>query len=208
MKRDWFRNTTWNEAVEQSFDEKLRLAKKKEQYLRIQASLLARSHPNVALMLLGRYFELHDDFGHAQAHADRARALIGLGRVNDAIASYEAALASEVEFPQLRTQTYLDLPYLIATCGIREQYDRALQVLQSHEARLTFPADDFRWHAARALIAADSQEPGVARTHAEAALDAANREDSGFRYHPSVGLVTEQYDDVILRLKAHFTASQ
>src|SRR5688500_13421369 len=112
MVTDWFRNTTWNESVERAFDEKLRSAKRKEQYLRIQASTLARSHPDVALKLLDRYFELTDNFDHAQAHVDRATALLALGRVSDAIASYEAALAREAAFPKLQTQAYLDLPYL------------------------------------------------------------------------------------------------
>ena len=92
---DWFRNTTWNESVERAFDERLRRAKRKEQYLRIQACTLARSYPEVALKLLDRYFELPDDFDHAQAHVDRATALLSMDRVEDAIASYEAALARE-----------------------------------------------------------------------------------------------------------------
>ena len=202
MTTDWFRNTTWNESVERDFDEKLRRARRKEHYLRIQACTLARSHPEVALKLLDRYFELPDNFDRAQAHVDRATALLVLGRVNEAVASYEKALLREAEFPNLQTQAYLDLPYLIATRSILEQYDRALQILQVHEARVMFPVDRFRWHAARALIAADSQEPVVARVHAERALDIAARTHSGFRYHPSVGLVTEQYDGVIKKLEA------
>jgi hypothetical protein len=50
------------------------------------------------------------------------------------------------------------------------------------------------------LIAADSQEAGVAREHAERALEAAAHEHSGFRYHPTVGLVTQKYDGVIRKL--------
>jgi tetratricopeptide (TPR) repeat protein len=201
MTTDWFRNTAWNESVERAFDEKLRRARRKGQYLRIQACTLARSHPEVALKLLDRYFDLPDDSDYAQAHVDRATALLALGRVNDAIKSYEAALAREAVFPNLQTQAYLDLPYLIATREIRERYERALQLSQAYEARLMFPVDHFRWHAARALIAADSGEPGVARVHAERALEEAARERSRFRYHPSVGLVTEQYERVIRKLE-------
>src|SRR5262245_2750343 len=203
MTTEWFRNTTWNESVERTFDEKLRRAKRKEQYLRIQACTLARSHPEIALKLLDRYFELPDDFDHAQAHVDRATAFLALGRVKDAITSYEAALRREAVFPNLRTQACIELPYLIATRGIREQYNRALQLLQDYEARLMFPVDRFRWHAARALIAADSQEPMAARIHAERALQAAASESSGFRYHSSVGLVTEEYDSIITKLEAY-----
>src|SRR5262245_14257718 len=89
---DWFRNTRWNASIEQAFDDKLRRARRKEQYLRIQASMLARSHPDAALALLARYFELPNDFDHAQAHVDRATAYLALGRVADAVGAYEAAL--------------------------------------------------------------------------------------------------------------------
>lgn len=197
---DWFRNTTWNEAIEQDFNEKLQRAKRREQYLRIQACTLVRSHPEVALKLLEQYFLLKDKFDHAQAHVDRASALLALGRVNEALKSYTAALARESEFPTVLTQAYLDLPYLIATRSIREQYEYALQILEKHKARLTFPVDHFRWHAACALISADGHDAVGAKAHAQYALDAADLEHSGFRYHPSIGLVTEQYDILIQRL--------
>src|SRR5215470_17937075 len=206
MTADWFRNTTWNESVERAFEQKLRRARRKEQYLRIQASTLARSHPEVALDLFDRYFELPDDFEHAQAYVDRATALLALGRVGDAITAYEAALAREATFPSLKTQAHRDLPYLIAAREVRGQYDRARQLLQAHEVRLMFPVDHFRWHAARALMAADCQEHAVARIHAKRALDAAALEHSGLRNHPSVGLVTGQYDEVIRKAEAYRAA--
>lgn len=206
MSDDWFRNTTWDDAIERAFEEKLRRARRKEQYLRIQACTLARSCPEVALKLLDRYFELPDDFDHAQGYVDRATALLTLGRVEEALSAYEAALARESEFPNLQTQAYLDLPYVVANCGIQEWYGRALELLLLHESRLMFPVDRFRWNAARALIAAATGEPDSARIHAERALEAASRDQSGFRYHPSVGLVTSQYDEVVGKLKALFAA--
>jgi tetratricopeptide (TPR) repeat protein len=203
---DWFRNTAWNEAVEREFNERLNRARRKEQYLRIQASTLASSHPEVTLNLLDRYFRMPDDFEHAQAHVDRATALLALGRIREAIESYEAALAREAEFPNLKTQACLDLPYLVATLGIREQYDRALQLLQTHAACLLFPVDQFRWHAAQAFIAADQRDRLGAKTHAGRALEAAGCDDSGFRYHPKVGLVGENYNAIIRQLKAYNAA--
>lgn len=201
MSADWFRNTIWNEAVERSFNEKLQRARRKEQYLRIQACTLASSHPEVALKLLDRYFSLKDDFDHAQAHLDRATALVALGRIDEAIESYDAALARESEFPNLQTQAYLHLPYLIATHGIRKKYGYAMQLLEKHKARLMFPVDHFHWHAACALIASAEHDAVAAKAHAQAALDAAALDHSGFRYHPTVGLVTEQYDGLVQKLK-------
>jgi hypothetical protein len=53
----------------------------------------------------------------------------------------------------------------------------------------------------RALIAADTGEIEASQVHARRALEAAASDQSGFRYHPSVGLVTEQYDGVIAKLE-------
>jgi hypothetical protein len=64
---EWFRNTAWDASIERAFDDKLRRARRKEQYLRIQASTLTRSHPDAALKLLDRYFALPNDFDRAQA---------------------------------------------------------------------------------------------------------------------------------------------
>jgi hypothetical protein len=198
----WFRNTTWNDSIEHAFNEKLRRARGQgPQYLRIQASTLTRSHPAVALKLLDRYFQLPDHFDRAQAYVDRATALLALGRIDDAILAYEDALAREATLPNFRTRACLDLPYLIATRAIRNSYDRALEILNAHRKDVTFPIDVFMWNATHALIAMDLGNLAFAKPYAEGALEAANRKDSGFQYHPSVGLVTEQHAQVVQKLK-------
>jgi tetratricopeptide (TPR) repeat protein len=101
MSDAWCRNKTWDEGIAREFREKLRRARRKEQYLRIQACMLARTHPEVALDLLSECFELPGDFDHAQACVDRATAFLALGRIPEAIESYEAALRREDEFPKL-----------------------------------------------------------------------------------------------------------
>jgi tetratricopeptide (TPR) repeat protein len=206
MSVEWYRNPTWNEAIERAFDEKLRCARKKAQYLHIQAATLARSHPAVALSLLGRYLDLPGEIDQAGAHVTRAEALLALGRAEEAIAEYEAALACEQAFPNVLTQAYLDLLYLIATNRIRERYEQALGLLGTYGARLTWPVEHFRWHAASALIAADRREHSTAKAEAEHALEWATRRHSGFRYHASLGLVTEQYDGVVRELKTYANA--
>jgi len=202
MSNEWFRNKTWNEAIEQAFDAKLSRARRKEQYLRIQASTLACTYPKVCLKLLERYFTLEDNFDHAQAYVDMAVALLTLERLDAAIAAYEAALARESVFPKLQTQAYLDLPFVVATCALRDKYDRALHLLDLYKSRLIFPVDRFRWHVANALIAADSNEAETAREHAMFALEAAACDHSGFRYHPSIGLVPSRYGDVMRKMAA------
>jgi tetratricopeptide (TPR) repeat protein len=193
MADDWFRNEDWNPGVSRRFEEKLRRARRKEQYLRIQACTLASTRPEVALELLDRYFSMPDNVQHAQAHVDRATALKTLGRIEEAADAYEAALAREVEFPNLKTQAYLELPILIAVGRLQSRFDRAMSVLDEQVDRLMFPVDHFLWHAARALIMASRGDRAGAVPHARSALQAASKDDSGFRYHPSVGLVTEEH---------------
>jgi hypothetical protein len=59
---DWFRNTAWDRQTSSLFFAKLARARDKAQYLRIQACTLARSHPEVALDLLAKYFALGEHF--------------------------------------------------------------------------------------------------------------------------------------------------
>jgi len=202
MADDWFRNGDWNDGVARRFEEKLRRARRKEQYLRIQACILASTHPEVALALLDRYFSMSDKFDHAQAHVDRATALKALDRVEDAADAYEAALAREAEFPNLKTQAYLELPVLIAVEGLLSRFDRALVVLEQQADRRTFPVDHFMWHAAHALIMSSRGERAGAQPHAQSALEAASKDHSGFRHHPSVGLVTEEHRGLLKDIAA------
>jgi tetratricopeptide (TPR) repeat protein len=206
MSDDWFRHTDWNEAIARQFDEKLRRARRKEQYLRIQACSLAATHPTVALELLDRYFKLPDDFDHAQAYVDRATALRALGKIEDAAKSYEAALEREAVFPKVTTQAYLELPVLIATHALHTRYDQALALLKEHAHRLAFPVDHFLWHSAHSLILSAKGIRAAASMHAKQALEAASQDKSGFRYHPSVGLVTAKHRELIKTLGALSTA--
>jgi tetratricopeptide (TPR) repeat protein len=199
---DWFRHTDWNAEIEAAFFEKLRLARDKKQYLRIQASTIAVRRPEVALRLLDEYFALGDHFDQAQAHADRASAYLALGDREHAIAALEDALAREEQYPRLQTYAYLDLPFLIARYRIESRYNQALELLKRHRTRLTFPVDHFRWHAAFSLILSVQGQAASAREHARLALAAAEKEQSGFRYHPSVGLVGMKYEDIREQLLA------
>ena len=199
---EWFRNEDWNAGTARRFEEKLGRARRKEQYLRIQACTLASTRPEVALELLDRYFSMRDKFDCAQAHVDRATALKALGRIDDAADAYEAALAREAEFPTLKTEAYLELPLLIAAEGLWSRVDRAMVVLELQADRLTFPVEYFMWHAARALIMASRGDRAGAVAHAQSALETASKDHSGFRYHSSVGLVTEKHRGLLKDIAA------
>ncbi|MEP7242114.1 MAG: hypothetical protein ABI885_00360 [Gammaproteobacteria bacterium] len=195
--QDWFRNTEWNALVERTFEEKLRRARQKSQYLRIQANALAESHPAVALQLLRRYFELEDKFDWAQAYCDQATASLSLGRLADAVSCYEKALHREAESTNLKTQAYLELPFLIATRRLQDRFDQAEQILKNHRSRLTFPVERFMWHSSWALIAHSRGDGVRASEHASQALIEAQQRYSGMQYHPVIGLVSQRHQALI-----------
>jgi hypothetical protein len=74
-------------------------------------------------------------------------------------------------------------------------------VLDEFEGDIMFPLDLFNRHAARALILSDSGESAAARKEAAAALTAVAVDDSGFRYHPRVGLVGPKQGDLVRRMR-------
>ena len=199
-RNDWFRNTSWDRAIEDGFFGKLARVKDKSQYLRIQASALAPRRPEVALRLLDQYFALGDSFDNAQAHVDRATAYLALNQIDSAVLAYEAALAREAVFPNVRTRAYLELPLLIAKERLSEHYDRAIALLEAHKDELTFPADRFSWNCAIALIRAEQGDRQTAAEAAQLALAASSESHSGFRYHPDVGLVANVDKSLLQRL--------
>jgi tetratricopeptide (TPR) repeat protein len=199
---DWFRNAEWNSDIEAAFFAKLKRARGKSQYLRVQACTLAATHPRIALRLLDQYFALGDNFDAAQAHVDRATAFLSVGQVEDALTSYETALSVEAKRPNYQTQASLDLPFVIACQGIVARYEQALHLLDRHQSRLSFPVEYFRWHTSRALISGAVGVTAEAKAQARLALAAAEKDHSGFRYHPSVGLVGDNYQQIRQRLAA------
>lgn len=198
---DWYRNKEWNTQIETAFNEKLRRARDKAQYLRIQACILAPTHPSVALHLLDEYFKLNDNFDQAQAHVDRATAYLALGQIDLAIVAFEAALTREQSGSGVLTSAYIDYPFLIASNGLEDLYERCHTLLKAHQNRLMFPVDYFKWHAALAIVLSAQGMQRDAEEQACIALTIANKEHSGFQHHPNIGLVGNKYERMRLSLK-------
>jgi tetratricopeptide (TPR) repeat protein len=198
---NWWRNVSWNGEIEAAFFNKLARARNKTWYLRNQAANIASNCPEVALRLLDQYFASGGDPQEAEAHFYRARAHIALRNMDAAVLAFEATLAREDAVPNFLTWAFHELPVLIATERMSTRYDRAVEVLMQHRGRLTFPVQLYQWHGALALILPEQCRTSEARNEARKALEAAERTDSGFRYHPTLGLVSDTADEFGKRLR-------
>src|SRR5690242_11917936 len=163
---EWFRNEDWSPAIEVHFFEKLRRSRDESQHLRIQAWHLAEKRPEVALMLLEKYFSLGDKCDKADAFVDQATAYASLGRVEEAVWSLLKALEREREFPNYRTQAWRQYALLVVGKRLQPHYEKAIEILEEHKPLLTFPVDRFLWHATYALIKEAGGSLHVAKQHA------------------------------------------
>lgn len=193
----WFRNEEWNSDIAEAFQQRLAKARKKAQYLRIQALYLVDCHPEAALDLLEQYFETGDVFDANQAYLQKGHALSNLGDLEGAVAAYEAALARERVPPSIKTQAYLDYPALVVSGGLDHLIERALRILEDHEDRPVFPVERFRATGLRALLLERSGQSDAARIFARLALDAAAETQSGLSYHQDLGLVSTEDRDLL-----------
>ena len=198
---DWFRRTDWNPGIEADFERHLRRARDKVQPLKIQAAVLVETRPDVAVLLLERYFESDDALFLADAFRTQAKARLALGDIAGAVDSYSKALSREAEFPHLKTNSFVEYPLLIAEHGLTDHYADALRVLAVRRVDVAFPVQRFMWHAARALILSAQREPTQAAGEARIALAAADESSSGFRDHESLGRVGKQYRELRDRLR-------
>lgn len=202
MATDWFRKTTWSEADQLDFFARLKRCRtvyNKAQYLRIQASYLEGidSHDmlEASLGLLDKMFaEFPEQTQLASAYSQKASCLAKLGNTDEAIINYQRALQTEREFPRAKTYAFIGFGKLVAENKLSDFYDEALTALESEltSRGIQFPSDTFNAFGIRSLIAAERGQNQKAKEFAKAALEAAAKIDSGFCYHPTVGLVRDK----------------
>jgi tetratricopeptide (TPR) repeat protein len=206
---DWFRKKTWTPADQGDFFARLKRSRgqfHKAQYLRIQAYELqtvgTEELLNASLELLKQLFEEFPDKSQlAQAAAQQGDCLKGLGKTNEALASYRKAMEIQKQKTSCATNAYRSFAWLVATKPIPDAYGDALSALNEFGKHETFPIEHYQSSASRALIYEAEGKIGLAKSWACEALNAAAKEHSGFRYHSKLGLVRNPETKVFDRLK-------
>lgn len=202
-KHDWYRRETWNDEIEQSFFSRLKTARsQRDQYLAIQVFSLAQSHPEASIRLAQHYFETRTgNFNDSRVLAAQGNAHKMLGNAEDALASYQAALAIQRESPGFNAVSGTAVAYYIATEEWEDQYDLALSLLQEDSGGSIWPVAVFSWNAAMALIMSARGKHDDARRFSLGALNAASVRQTELTYHREVGLVDESFAPIIEKLR-------
>jgi tetratricopeptide (TPR) repeat protein len=209
VQEDWFRKTSWSEQDQSDFRAHLARAqgRSRAQYLRIQAGTLSASQDLLqpAIELLDEMLSSYPDSEEvATALAQKADCLYRLGDIEAAVSNYAASVERMRKHPKMLSQDgWLNFALIVAKEGVSARYNDVLSVLLEFAASSPFllPADLFKIHAAKALIAMDRGIIDQARNEAKQALEAADQHASGLPHHPAVGLVGAEQDGLVDRLK-------
>lgn len=196
-KEDWYRKTTWSKSAKEEFFARFNRSRTnfhKAQYLRIQASYLQSTNTEeMALCSLELLELILKDYPEkselSSTYLQKAECLIMLGKIEQGIDEMRNALQAEREYPNTKTEVWLEFGWTAIIYQISYLYDEVFEVLNEFKSDLMFPVDKYRWNAIQAIIGNEKGNKNAAKKYASTALEASSLVHSGFRYHPNIGLV-------------------
>lgn len=204
---DWFRRKSWSKADESEFFEKLGRARKsgRSQYLKIQGIELLETK-DVSLLtaaesLLRQVLQDYPDDLLERAPTLHALAELEImrGDRGQALRYLEQALETERQFPQVKTQAYLDYSEQVVKQRLLDRYAVVGSLLKERAEMLMFPIEKYKAYSILSIIASFQGNEELAHQYAELAEKYATAQVSGFRYHQSLGIV-ERRDDELDRM--------
>lgn len=197
---DWFRKKSWSKEDELDFFQRLGRAQKvsRPQYLKIQAiELLATG--NSALLhdseaLLNRVLEEYPDTLFEKASVLHTLGEIEKQRENwsKALDYYKQALEVEQNFPQVKTQAYLDYSELVVKTKDIAHYEHVKGLLRSRADGYLFPVEKYKAYSILSIINYFEGNDAKAKQYALMADENANSETSGLSYHKHLGVVEKR----------------
>jgi tetratricopeptide (TPR) repeat protein len=196
-KQDWFRSTTWTPEVQTQFFTRLKRSKSnyhRAQYIRIQAHTLqydaSPPHYEDALELLDYLINKNPEPSElAMAYLQRAQCLENTGHIDDATQAFLSSLSAEKAYPNVKTNAPIEFAMFVLHHNLKQHYDTTLSSLEGIEVQNLFPISQYQFNLAHAILLAEKGKADIARLYAQKALAAAQQTYSGFRFHPTLGLV-------------------
>ncbi len=209
-KVEWFRRKTWTEADREAFFDRLRRSRTsfhKAQYLSIQALELEEADTDAGReaaieltdVLLRDYPE---DSQLAMAYLTRARVFRSKSDVTSTVDAFRHALQAQRDHPGMHTGAHREIAWFVAVTPLPKLFTEAMSVLDEFGGHDAFPSMQYLVCGARALMLFALGDRPLAGRWAQQAIQAAEQTHSGFRYHPTIGLVTRCDEQIHARIKA------
>jgi tetratricopeptide (TPR) repeat protein len=209
MAIDWFRKQSWSQEDQSGFWQRIAKAREnsRAQYVFIQGFTLMEAGPNYRTDAIALFDHVIDRYptsaSFVRALSAKAECLLDSGDAEGALIYYDRAIKQMRIAPNNQTWAWLEFAWVVATKGLTNHFKSALDLLDEFgSSRQPFPVVAFRICGSRALIQSACGLTDSAKAAARTALDAADKAESGLRYHPKVGVVGSSYDDIRARLAA------
>jgi tetratricopeptide (TPR) repeat protein len=205
---DWFRRITWTKEDETEYFAKLKRARQwsRPQYLFLQAfALTGTGNPkllDVAESLIQKLFTDNPDDKHTRSGSLE---LLGdiyrhRGETDAAIAYYKQAIDFEKSYPNVQGPAFLKFSELVVKLEKHEYFPFLEELLSDKIEKYPFPIYKYKIYAILSIINKTKGDNESAERFATLAKEHAAATTSGFRYHPTVGVVTELDNDLEERL--------
>ncbi|MBA3858011.1 MAG: hypothetical protein C0507_13995 [Cyanobacteria bacterium PR.3.49] len=200
MGKDWFTKTTWTKDDQLDFEKRLQRTKNpvnKAQYLRIQASYLEESEDanllEAALSLLVRSVQqFPNDLQMPWTCEQIARCNEKLGRIDETITAYQAALAAQRQSRSFKNNSEILFARFVIRNKLFALYECAETYLPViHIDDFALKIEIYYNNACRAIFANQRGDFTSAKSFALKSLEAFNATDSGLARHKSLGLVKD-----------------
>jgi tetratricopeptide (TPR) repeat protein len=203
-KPDWYRRTTWTTADQAEYFAKLKRARdsSRPRYLVIQASNLAGTADPTLLdgaetLIKILFADYPDDKFNRSAGLEVLGDIYRLRQVYDtAMVYYKKSIDFEHEYPNVRSNAFLQFSELAVKLNKREFYPFVEALLSERLEHYPFPIYKYKIYSLLSVINKANGHNAKASELAELAEKFAALQTSGFRYHPTVGVVTERDADL------------
>lgn len=212
-RENWYRNTSWSDAIEKEFFARLQRSRhnsSKVQYLRIQALYLHEAHPQVSNYLLDCLLALPTEQTEvASTYLQKAELAIVLGRPHEEIVSFfRKSIQQQREFPNVTTTVHLRFGRYVVDIACEALYDEVLQVLSEYADINRLPSVLYETNGIRSIIYKRKNQNEIAARFAREAIHQASRTESGFRRHRTLGLVKDRSSEFHKKIEKIATNSQ
>jgi tetratricopeptide (TPR) repeat protein len=152
-------------------------------------------------LLDGLFAQWPDPSQLAAGYDQQGICYLHLGDHEAAIQSFRSAIQCERENPRHRTNAFLHFAWQVAVDGRSDLYEEALSLLFEGHEQVYLPIQEYQFSVATALIHDDLGDAEAAHEFAQYAVAAASKQESGIRYHKSLGLVVEPERNILERMQ-------